>query len=379
MLIYGELQSATLENLASDPPGNVAGRIWNNTTEVKVKIDDGALKRALLKNDQHLVIGNSATASQNTRLHRGAANLLQFVKADDVTAEGTPSTSLTQVSARMENYTDAGLPAFGNIGRLAYITDTTSFAFDNGSAWDKIRLLRPQIAQAVLSKTAAYAAAVGDGVSFNDASGAAYAISLPAASASNNGEELVFKKTDSTFNAVTITGVTTLNTQNESVVVISNASAWVVKERVIPSFWFAATFAVTGGLASTGPSQQSSFVKRVGDSLWCRPSFTLGNTAAGTGTVTLPSGIALDTAKNSSAQSVLGTWVNNHLNNAFGNTSRIGPVAITHASPSDVWLGYSGSGGSITQLGAVTATNSVITGGDGISLDFLIPVSGWNS
>lgn len=375
MLIYGELQSATLENLASDPPGNVAGRIWNNTTEVKVKMDDGALKRALLKNDQHLVIGNSATASQNTRLHRGAANLLQFVKADDVTAEGTPSTSLTQVSARMENYTDAGLPAFGNIGRLAYITDTTSFAFDNGSAWDKIRLLRPQIAQAVLSKTATYAALVGDGTSFNDATGGSYAITLPAAAAANNGESLDFVKitTDTTFNVITLTGVTggTLNTAGEKLRVRSNGGAWVVEDRYIPSNTFSATFGLGSGLAATAIVSQTSFAYRNGSRLIAKMFFVLGNTSAAGGTLSLPSGLALDTSFITNAKTNCGVWWNQALNNQYGSTNRFGLVFY---DGSNLSIGNRGTNGGTTAL----SINTLIGGGDGFAVDLDVPISGWN-
>lgn len=135
---YGELQQANLENLASDPSGTSAGRVWHNTTEVRVKTDDGTNKRALLRNDAKCVVGNSGTASENVRFHRGAANLIQFVTGDDATAEGTRSTSLNQISGKLENYTDAGKPSVGNAGRAVWTTDVNRIQVDTGSEFRNV-------------------------------------------------------------------------------------------------------------------------------------------------------------------------------------------------------------------------------------------------
>lgn len=133
---YGELQEASLENLSADPSANIAGRVWRNTTENRVKTDDGATKRALLRNDDKLVIGNSGTAAENVRLNRAAANVLQLLQGSNVTAEGALSTTaLAQLSSRLENYADAGKPAPGNPGRLIFVTDLLEVQYDNGATW----------------------------------------------------------------------------------------------------------------------------------------------------------------------------------------------------------------------------------------------------
>jgi len=137
-LIYGELKAACLEVLSSDPTGPTQGRIWFNTTEGKIKFDAGSGIRALLRNDLVLVIGNSGTASQNVRMNRAGAGLLQLLPGNDVTAEGSLSTTLAQLSSRLENYLDASKPAFGNAGRLIYVTDLAELQFDTGSAWTTV-------------------------------------------------------------------------------------------------------------------------------------------------------------------------------------------------------------------------------------------------
>lgn len=131
--IYGEIQEASLENLASDPSANTAGRIWHNTATGLVKVDNGTNKRALLRNDDKAVIGNNGTANNNIRLHRGASEVLQFVPGGDTTAEGTLATSLAQVSAQLENYTTAGQPAAGNAGRVIWNTTDSELRVDDGA------------------------------------------------------------------------------------------------------------------------------------------------------------------------------------------------------------------------------------------------------
>ena len=133
--IYGDLKKAAFETLSSDPAGNVTGRFWWNSTDGRPKFDDGTNKYALLRNDLKLIIGNNGTANNNIRLHRGANSVLQFVQGGDSTAEGTLATSLAQISAKVEGYTDAGKPAAGNAGRIIFVTDLLTFLGDNGTGF----------------------------------------------------------------------------------------------------------------------------------------------------------------------------------------------------------------------------------------------------
>lgn len=138
MRIYSDLKVACLESLSSDPAPGTTGRIIWNLTSLQVKTDDGTNIRALLRNDQKLIIGSNGTAANNVRWNRSANGLLQLVIGSDVTAEGTLSTSLAQLSSRIENYTDAGKPSVGNAGRLVYTTDTKLLELDNGAAYQQV-------------------------------------------------------------------------------------------------------------------------------------------------------------------------------------------------------------------------------------------------
>lgn len=138
MRVNGALERAAFECLASNPAAAIPARVWFNTVDGKTYLDDGTLVRALLRNDGKALIGNSGTAAQNIRLHRGAASVLQLVAGSDVTAEGTLSTALAQFSARQENYTDGTKPAPGNAGRIAWVSDLNQFQGDTGSAWSPL-------------------------------------------------------------------------------------------------------------------------------------------------------------------------------------------------------------------------------------------------
>jgi hypothetical protein len=135
MNVFGQLKKACMEILSSQPSGSVQGRLWYNSTSGKAEFDNGTQKRALLANDDKAVVGNSGTAANNIRLHRGANQVLQQVLGNDVTAEGSLSSALAQSSSRVENYTDAGKPAFGNAGRLVYLTDLFQLLLDVGTSW----------------------------------------------------------------------------------------------------------------------------------------------------------------------------------------------------------------------------------------------------
>lgn len=133
--IYGQLVKAALEVSASDLSGTITGLMSWNSTSGQMKVSDGTDVRAMLRNDLKAIIGNNGTANNNIRFHRGASTVLQFLQGGDATAEGTLSVNLAQTSGRVENYANASLPAVGNAGRIAWVTDLLTLKVDNGAAW----------------------------------------------------------------------------------------------------------------------------------------------------------------------------------------------------------------------------------------------------
>lgn len=138
MKIFGQLEDATLEQLSSDPSISVQGRVWTNTTEGRAKYDNGLVKRAFLLNDDKLAIGNDVTPSNNVRLHRAGASLLQLTPGNDATAEGSSATSISALSFRIENGLAGSLPAAGQVGRSVFVTDQKVVAVDDGLVYRRI-------------------------------------------------------------------------------------------------------------------------------------------------------------------------------------------------------------------------------------------------
>lgn len=138
MKVYSQLIAAQLENTTTDYAGTITGAIWLHTTDLKVRFSNGTSAVALLANDGKAVFGTNGTAGNNVRFHRGAATLLQIVSGSDTTAEGTLSTSLGLISARLENYNNAGRPAVGNAGRVVWNTEAGKLQLDDGSTWQDI-------------------------------------------------------------------------------------------------------------------------------------------------------------------------------------------------------------------------------------------------
>ena len=151
MKINSQMERAQLENVTVLPTAATSGRISWNTVDGKIYLDDATNWRAILRNDGKAILGNSATASDNIRFHRGAAGVLQLVSGADVTAEGILSTVISQLGFRASNYSTASLPAFGNIGRIAYDTTTFTPKVDSGSAWKE--LVDTTTAQTLSSKS----------------------------------------------------------------------------------------------------------------------------------------------------------------------------------------------------------------------------------
>jgi hypothetical protein len=138
MHVYGQLKSAQLENRTTDHAAAVVGMCWWRTDLNQFRISDGTAVFNILSNNSQCIFGNHATAANNIRLHRGASEVLQLVLGNDVTAEGTLSTALGQLSVRAENYATVSLPAVGNAGRLAFDTSTSTLKYDTGITWQEV-------------------------------------------------------------------------------------------------------------------------------------------------------------------------------------------------------------------------------------------------
>ncbi len=422
MKVYGQLESACLEQLSSDPGASVAGRVWVNTTSGKIKYDDGTNKRAFIKNDENVIFGNNASAAANTRFHViDGAGVLQVLLASDASSGATYGTSFAQVSIKLENATTFSLPAGTGstyLGRIVYFSDTGTLGFYNGSYWnsplsiadfgakgDILVAAGPQSygalavgingqvltadsaqargvkwasigARATISHTSNYTAAIGDGVCFIPSG--TFTITLPAA-VGNNGETLTFRRTDSastiSVSAVTIGALTNLATWGEEVTIISDGTNWNVLNRYIPSQWAALNstdWSVTGW--GTVSSKQGLW-RRVGDSIEIK-GYYIGSTANNTAHTLLFSGAPVNLPSGIDSKFMFGSWT--YMTSAgaqsyFGNLSQFG--FITCVPLSSTFYLSQGGGSSLF----FHTTTSGYASGTGFAFDIKFPVAGWAS
>lgn len=238
----------------------------------------------------------------------------------------------------------------------------------------------------VTSKTTTYAATSSDDVILCSTAGGAWSLSLPAA-ASNTGKVYRVVKTTSDFTALTIdpnstetingSATTTLNTQYETLVFISDGSNWVVLEREIPTLVTSYTPTITGAGTVSGNTAKWA---RFGDFIEIKGDFTAGTPTAVALKIDLPSGLSLDSGK-------LLTTKANFLGLAVCSTSGSRTLAGTGAGPHLIIddLGTSATGvyyaQAIINSSPLTPVlgNALLSSGDRITYTFRAPVSGWNS
>lgn len=214
-----------------------------------------------------------------------------------------------------------------------------------------------------------------------DTSGGAVTINLPAGAANR---QIRITKTTTDFNAVTIDGdsseqirdsgtsanTTTINTGGESVLLTWDGTLWEVTDRRVPSYWAASTVTALWTTNTT----TTSFMKRVGDSAFFRVKIaTGGQPDAGNLSITLPFTIA--TAKLTSTSSFEG----------FGQVtlsdsdSSVYVGKLTYSSSTILLLKNLTTNGTSVALGQTTRTAPFTFGsGDYLTMEFDVPVSGWN-
>lgn len=232
----------------------------------------------------------------------------------------------------------------------------------------------------ISSKTAAYTLVDSDNTIKASASGAGFTLTLPTAAAGNSGKRYIIKKTDSTFNAVTVSGgafTTTLNTQNEVVEVQSDGAVWEVIRRYVPSVVAGLTVTIGGLGTVTGTN---AFFWRVGDRLVCR-GYTISPNPIGVTSalyVQLPSGIAIDTAKFASGvtQQIGRSYQMQSLSDCFATFSS-GPFPLFYDGTTTNQIFVSKDATSPNTFVKRNGVN-IIAPGSAYHFDFEIPVSGWN-
>jgi hypothetical protein len=285
------------------------------------------------------------------------------------------STFLNTTKLNDDNLQDQGISA----GKLVNgtLTDTQISA--------SAAITRSKISKkAIAALTSTYTAATTDDYLTCSSSGGAFTVTLYAASG-NAGRELVIKKTDSSFNAVTIDGngsetidgATTikLSTQNEVVTLVCDGTNWQIADRRIPSGWI--SYTPTGSWIAN--VTYTGHWRRVGDSI--EVQFKVATSGAPTSTsltVNLPSGLTIDTTRltnGTGQQQDMGTGTVLDDGNAaypvFGQYSSTTAILIVAGTSSGAYV----AGNDVTQAVPMT-----FGAADYVTLRTpSLPITGWEA
>lgn len=235
----------------------------------------------------------------------------------------------------------------------------------------------------ISSQTGTYAILASDEFIPCSAAGGSFTATLPTAVGAT-GKTYTIKRTDQTLaNAVTIAttssqtidGVTTrkLTTQYEQYTVVSDGSNWHVLEHSYPSVWTAWT--PTGSWSSN--TTYTGYWKRNGDSIEYDVTVeTSGAPTAANLTVTLLTGLTIDTAKLAVANSSKTVGQANILDASNGR----GTAVVLYSSTTAVAVQYvatTSADNTATQFAVSSTAPMTFASGDKVFLHFTVPVTNW--
>ena len=240
----------------------------------------------------------------------------------------------------------------------------TSNDTDGGGSWAAPGALQ------VRSDSTGFTAAISDDVLLNDTSGGGYTVVLPTASG-NTGKQFKIKKTDSSFNALTIDGnasetidgstTTTLDTEGETLLIVSDGTNWEILERKIPS----APTAYTPTFTALGTATNVNFTwQRIGGVIRIDGKFTTGTTSASEGRISLPTGLSVPSSIPTISIAGLLTR-SSATSNVF--------YALKEASNAYITYSVGSGGGSFSKLNGDNIGSSL-----DVSVIADIPIDGWN-
>lgn len=288
------------------------------------------------------------------------------------------------LDSKLPSFTNGTRPAFGNTGRKIWNTTDSAVQVDTGAAWQE---LSAAVEPNVESISGTDTLDSGNDIVLASASGGAFTLNLPTA-AGITGKIYTIKKTDSTFNAVTLDGsgaetidgstTTTLDTENEIIKIVSDGTNWEILDRKTDTAWASYTPTISAGLGTV--SNVNFFWRRVASNIEITGHFQTGTVAASASNLTMPSGIDVDTGVivSSSRRQSVGHW-NVALSGApselASSPAREGPMISKSDTTNTLHFC------SVISFGEFQATNGTTMANNSafVTINVSVPVDGWNS
>jgi len=228
----------------------------------------------------------------------------------------------------------------------------------------------------VVTKSAAATLLLTEDVILCDTSGGAFTLTLPTA-VGNSGKEYEFKYIDSNFsNALTVdadgaelidgSAMKTLNTQNETLNIISNGTNWFVtsREQRTP---FAAFVPTISGFGT--PSSVDTMWARDGQNLVLLYEFQIGTATASEAQMGLPGSLTIDSVVVPTITQV------GAIATSYNTVGGVSYHALITGGDSYINLGRGGT----TTSGLVPLDGNAIGDSEQVSFMVHIPITGWGS
>lgn len=415
MKVKSQLLDAQLEIKAGAPTTALKGHVViNSSSSNQVQYSDGSATRTVANTDQAQTFtnksydadNNTLTNVANANIKAGAAiahNKMAALTVDRLmitdgsgvasvsSVTATEAGHLSGVTSALQTQIDAKLnksvattkgdifaaTASATIARLGVGSDgqvlTAASSQSTGLTWTSPGI----VARTITTKTTTYTATTSDDLILCNSSGGAFTITLYTA-VGNTGKMLTFKYTDSGFaNAVTIDGsgsetidgslTTTINTQGETLVIVSDGTNWQILERRIPGY-----------VTDFTPGLNSLINISIREATWRRQGKfaliegLLGWNGVGSGTVEMdiPSGMTFDTDDlfntADTTHNKRGTFY--FFDNDTPGNIRMGSVTYFDSNT----VKFLTTGGSFFNATTQAAAS------DRIHFIYSVPVSGWN-
>lgn len=267
--------------------------------------------------------------------------------------------------------------ASGTGTRLAKGSDGTVLTLAAGlPSWGLV----PDLVE-VRTVTSAGSVTTDDDIVLADSTGGTFQLDLPAA-ASAAGKQLTITKIDANFTVITIdanssetingAANTTLNSQYESVQIVSDGSNWIIAQRRIPSGWLVGSITGVINASTTDPTLATGnlFIRRIGNALRMRIDATWTNANIGSGTyfIVPPSSLTIDSA-------LLGTFTPMGFGAIYNTSDTQEHSTVAHWNNSRIEFFYNTGANYLAFTSAQpngTSTRSFYAEVD-------VPISGWSN
>lgn len=235
----------------------------------------------------------------------------------------------------------------------------------------------------VVTKTATDTLLSSQNTVFANSSGGNITLTLPTA-VGNDGLRMSIKRIDSTIaNTVTIDGngseeidgstTTTLNTENETITIVSDGSNWEILSRVYDESWNSFTPSSSWSTNTT----TSGFWRRQGDSIAIQFGAELSGAPDSTNlNFDLPSGLTIDTAKIAPSTSTGNVYLGDCTIRDFSGSTYTGKVRY---SDTNTILAMYGDDSAIgIGLNFVDESTPItFAADDSVQCHVIVPISGW--